>query len=454
MRSYRTFKLALRSLRRNLMRAILTALGIVIGVASVITMMEIGNGSSLAIQRTIASMGANNLMIFPGQAASGGISFGAGSNVSLTVEDADAIRQECPAAASVAPVIRSRTQIVYGNRNWVPMTIYGTTPDFLLVRDWEKMAEGEAFAERDVRNRGRVCLIGQTLVRELFNGESPVGKEVRLQNVTFTVVGTLGRKGANMMGMDQDDIVLLPWTTLRNRVSGSSLSNPNQAGSSATQTSTVGQIYPSGQPSLYPPVSATQAANRPQPIRFANVDQILVAARSSEGIPDAIRQITAVLRERHHLRPGESDDFNVRDMAEMTRTMTSTTKLMTNTLLFVACISLFVGGVGIMNIMLVSVTERTREIGLRMSVGAEPGDILRQFLSESVVLCLLGGGGGILLGRGFSWLVGAILKWPTAPSLGAVILAVVVSATVGIVFGYYPAWKASRLDPIEALRYE
>jgi len=454
MRSYRTFKLALRSLRRNLMRASLTTLGIVIGVAAVIAMMEIGNGSSLAIQRTIASMGANNVTVHPGESTRGGVSSGSGTRVNLTIEDTEAIRRECPAAWSVAPVVRSRTQVVYGNRNCVPMTIYGTTPDFLKLREWETMAEGEPFSERDVRNRSRVCLIGETVRKVLFDEESPIGKEIRLQNVSFTVIGLLRRKGANMMGWDQDDIVLMPWTTLRNRVSGAQLANTNQSAATATQTSTVGATYPSGQPSLYPPVSTTNAANRPQPIRFANVDQIMVAARSTEDVPVVIRQVTAVLRDRHRLGPEDDDDFHIWDMAEMTRTMSATTNLMTNLLLTVAMISLLVGGVGIMNIMLVSVTERTREIGLRMSVGAEPPDILRQFLTESVVLCLLGGAMGILLGRGSSILVTMLLKWPTAPSVGAIIAAVVVSASVGIVFGYYPAWKASRLDPIEALRYE
>lgn len=457
MRSYRTFKLAMRSLRRNMMRATLTTLGIVIGVAAVIAMMEIGNGSSLAIQRTIASMGANNLMIFPGTAASGGVSFGAGSTTTLTAEDAEAIRRDCPAVDNIAPVVRSRAQVVRGNRNWVPMNIYGTTPDYLAVRDWSTLAEGEGFTERDVRIGSKVCVIGQSIVNALFDGQSPLGQELRLQNVSFKVIGVLARKGANMMGMDQDDIVLLPWTTLRNRVSGSALANQNQSASSggATgQTNSPGQIYPGGQPSLYPPVSASQAANRPQPVRFANVDQLVLSARTAADVQVAIGQISALLRERHRLRGDEADDFNVRDMAEMTRTMSSTTTMMTNLLLSVAMISLLVGGVGIMNIMLVSVTERTREIGLRMSVGAEPGDILRQFLAESVVLCLLGGAMGILLGRGSSLLVTMFLKWPTAPSLGAIIAAVVVSATVGIVFGYYPAWKASRLDPIDALRYE
>jgi len=455
MKSYQTLKTAMRALRRNVMRAALTTLGIVIGVAAVIAMMEIGNGSSIAIQRTIASMGANNLLIQPGTAASGGVSFGAGSVMTLTPEDAEAIARECPAVGSVAPAVRARTQVVYGNRNWVPMFIYGTTPAYLDVRDWADMAEGEAFTDRDVRNSSKVCLIGQTLVRELFGGESPLGKEIRLQNVSFKVVGVLQRKGANMMGMDQDDVVLAPWTTIKYRVVGSSATTVNQSTAAAsTSVNTLSQIYPNTAPNLYPVPSDTEQADTPQPVRFTNVDQIIAAARSSKQIPTAIQQIRGLLRERHHLRPGDSDDFNIRDMTEMTRAMSSTTELMTKLLLVVAMISLVVGGVGIMNIMLVSVTERTREIGLRMAVGAEPGDILQQFLVEAVVLCLTGGAVGILAGRACSYLVTLMLRWPTASSLGAIIASVLVSASVGIVFGYYPAWKASRLDPIDALRYE
>jgi ABC-type antimicrobial peptide transport system permease subunit len=458
MKSYRTFKTALRALRRNIMRAALTTLGIVIGVAAVIAMMEIGNGSSAAIQKTIASMGANTLMVMPGQAASGGISFGAGSVLTMTPQDADAISKDCPSVSGVAPVVRARTQVVYGNKNWVPMSIYGTTPSFLDVRDWSDLAEGDPFTDRDVRNTSKVCLVGQTIVRELFGGQSPVGKELRMQNVTFKVVGVLQPKGSNMMGMDQDDIVLAPWTTIKYRVTGASLANPNQSSAVSGETSSgvnsLSQIYPNSQLNVYPAPSAIQQADTPQPVRFTNVDQILVAAKISAQIPGAIKEVTALLRERHHIRVGENDDFTIRDMTELTKAMSSTTTLMTTLLLIVAAISLVVGGVGIMNIMLVSVTERTREIGLRMAVGAQPGDILRQFLLEAVVLCLLGGAMGILIGRGSSMLVAKFLHWPTEISLGAIVAAVAVSASVGIIFGYYPAWKASRLDPIEALRYE
>jgi ABC-type antimicrobial peptide transport system permease subunit len=454
-KSLRTLKLAVRALRRNIMRAALTTLGIVIGVAAVIAMMEIGNGSAAAIQRSIASMGTSNLIIRPGTAASGGISYGAGSVMTLTPEDAEAIEQECPAVASVAPIVRVRTQVVYGNRNWVPYFIYGTTPQYLRVRDWTKLAEGENFTDQDVRNASKVCLVGQTIVRELFEGQSPIGQELRIQNVAFKVIGVLGRKGANMMGMDQDDVVLAPWTTIKYRVAGSSVTNVNQsaAETGSNAVNTLSRIYP-GRESLYPAPSATQQADTPLPVRFTSVDQIIAAARSGSQIPAAIQQITTLLQERHRIRPGQPDDFTIRDLTELTKALSSTTVLMTRLLLAVAMISLLVGGVGIMNIMLVSVTERTREIGLRMAVGAEPGDILRQFLAEAVVLCLIGGAMGILIGRGSSMLVRLVLNWPTAISVGAIVAAVLVSATVGIVFGYYPAWKASRLDPIEALRYE
>jgi ABC-type antimicrobial peptide transport system permease subunit len=457
---YRTVQTALRALRRNPMRAALTTLGIVIGVGAVIAMMEIGNGSSEAIQKSIASMGANNLLVQPGTAASGGVSFGSGSVMTLTPEDAEAILRECPAVDSVAPVVRARTQVVYAGRNWVPFSIYGSTPAYLEVRDWRNLAEGEVFTDRDVRNANRVCLLGQTLVRELFQGESPIGKDIRINNVSFKVVGVLSRKGANMMGMDQDDVVLAPWTTIKYRVAGSTLANVNQSSTSSSSSSdsssavnSLSQLYP-GQLDLYPVPSATQAADTPLPVRFTNVDQILVSARSSDEIPLAISQITTLLRERHRIHRGEPDDFNIRDMTEMTKVLSSTATLMTNLLLCVALISLVVGGVGIMNIMLVSVTERTREIGLRMAVGARARDILRQFLVEAVVLCLAGGAMGILLGHGGSYLVRLLLHWPIGTSPAAIAAAVLVSASVGILFGYYPAWKASRLDPIDALRYE
>jgi macrolide transport system ATP-binding/permease protein len=454
-----TMRTALHGLRRNIMRASLTALGIIIGVAAVIAMMEIGRGSSSAIQKTIASMGANNLLIFPGTAASGGVSFGAGTIMTLTPQDADAILQDCPAVRAAAPVVRARTQVIYGNKNWVPIFIYGSTPAYLDVREWP-LAAGEMFSEQDVRNGSKVCILGQRLVRELFQGESPLGKEVRVNNVAFKVIGVLASKGANMMGVDQDDILLAPWTSIKYRVAGTTLASGNQSqqttsGSDTSQKiNTLNQLYPSSQLQLYPVPSAAQQANTPLPVRFANVDQILAAARSTAEIPIAIRQITQLLRERHRIRTNEPEDFNIRDMTEMTKALASTADMMTKLLLVVALISLIVGGVGIMNIMMVSVTERTREIGLRMAVGAWSRDILQQFLVEAVVLCFLGGIVGIIAGRGASTLVTTFLSWPTEMSLDAILAAFAVSVSVGIIFGYYPAWKASRLDPIIALRFE
>jgi ABC-type antimicrobial peptide transport system permease subunit len=457
MKWYGILKTALGALHRNVMRTLLTTLGIIIGVAAVITMMEIGNGATIAIQRTMTSIGANTLVVVPGAANTGGINYGIGSIMTLTPQDADAVIKECPAVGNVAPIVRARTQLVYGNRNWVPTYVYGTTPSFLQVRDWMDLDIGETFTEHDVRNASKVCLIGQTIVKQLFGGQAPIGKEIRVRSVGFKVIGVLREKGANMMGMDQDDILLAPWTTIKYRVVASALAAANQSSTntaSSTEVTTLSNIYPEIQQNLYPVPSDTEQADAPQPIRFTNVDQILTAARSAAAIPDAIQQMTTVLRQRHHLRISDPNDFNIRDMTEITKAMSSTTELITKLLLCVAMISLIVGGIGIMNIMLVSVTERTREIGLRMAVGAEPGDILKQFLTEAVVLCLLGGTLGIILGRASSYIVTSVLHWPTATSVGAIVAAVAVSVTVGIVFGFYPAWKASRLDPIEALHYE
>jgi ABC-type antimicrobial peptide transport system permease subunit len=457
MKIYHTTAIALRALRRNPMRATLTTLGIIIGIAAVIVMMEIGSGATAAIQKSIASMGSNMIMIQPGTAASGGVSFGAGSVMTLTPADAEAVAQQCPDVHAVAPAVTARTQVVYGNKNWVPFFVVGTTPDYLKIRNWTELAQGDMFTDRDVLNANKVCVIGQTLARELFEGASPVGKEIRIKNVAFKVVGILSLKGANMMGMDQDDIIVAPWTAIKFRVTGTSLGNVNQSIAASTSSSSVNSLknlYPNAQLNLYPLQSATQAADTPQPIRFINVDVILAMADSTQNIPAAVNQINVLLRERHHLRPEEPDDFSVRDMTEMIKTFTTTTSLMTNLLLAVALISLIVGGVGIMNIMLVSVTERTHEIGLRMSVGARARDILRQFLVEAVVLCLIGGALGITIGHGGAILVRYFKHWPVETSPAAIIAAVLVSVSVGIIFGFYPAWKASRLDPIEALRYE
>jgi macrolide transport system ATP-binding/permease protein len=453
----RALRRPLLALRRNLLRSALTALGIVIGIAAVIAMMEVGEGSRKAVEQSIASMGADTILVLPGAASSGGVTFGTGSVQTLTPDDAQEIARTTAGVIAVVPVVRARTQVIYGNRNWVPVYIYGTTPDFLHARDWDQLAEGVAFSDRDVRNGSTVCLVGQTIVRELFQGRSPLGQEIRIQNVAFKVIGVLARKGANMMGLDQDDIVVAPWPTIKYRVSATTLTVSPQAGGSGTESGqrsgSPGDRYPGSSP-LYPAPSPLQSADTPQPVRFATVDQILIKARSREEIAATVVQVTDLLRLRHHIRSGQEDDFSVRDMAELTRAMSASSALIETLLLVIALIALVVGGVGIMNIMLVSVTERTREIGLRMALGAAPRLILRQFLAEAVILCMLGAAGGVAAGRACSVLVRAMLHWPTRVSPAAVLAAVGVAVTIGVVFGFYPAWRASRLDPIEALRHE
>jgi macrolide transport system ATP-binding/permease protein len=461
-----TVRTAFNALRRNKMRSALTTIGIIIGVGAVIAMVEIGQGSKTALMQTMSTMGANNLLVQSGAAASGGVSWGVGSQKTLTPQDAEEIDKQCEDVSAVAPLVQIRGQIVRGNKNWTPMTIYGTTPDYLVVRDWNGMDAGAMFTDQDVRGSVKSCVIGTTIARELFEGESPIGQDIRVQNVSLRVVGVLSSKGANMMAMDQDDIVLAPWTTIKYRVSGNNSGGASAgatansaaatAGSISTQTKTLNDLYPgaSANAALYSQPSSTQTANNPQRVMFTNVDQILCKAASAEVIPQGMAEMTGLLHERHHIRADQTDDFNIRDMSEFLKMLSSTSQQMGFLLLIVAMISLVVGGVGIMNIMLVSVTERTKEIGLRMAVGARSHQILRQFLIEAVVLCLMGGAVGILLGRAVATLVRYFLHWPITPSYSAIIGAVVVSATIGISFGFYPAWKASRLDPIDALRYE
>ena len=464
MRLDRVLQTALSALSRNVMRAILTTLGIIIGIAAVIAMMEIGTGSTRAIQKTIASMGANSLLVIPGAQNNGGVSQGSGSRLSLTPDDSDAIIRECPDVLDAAPIIRFNGQVVYGNRNVSPNSMYGTTPNYLTVRDWNNMAQGAPFTDADVRNAAKVCLLGKTLATDLFDDESPVGKEIRVLNVTFKVIGVLSVKGANMMGQDQDDLLIAPWRTVKFRVSGNSSGGGASGGASgggasggasasSSAVNTLSELYPTSSLNLYAAASAMEQADTPLPVRFISVSQILASARTTADIPAAVQEIESLLRERHKIGGGE-DDFQVVNLTEIRKAFTSTSGTMTTLLLVVACISLVVGGVGIMNIMLVSVTERTREIGLRMAVGARARDILSQFLAEAILLCLAGGIIGILLGVSVSWLVTKLAKWPTASSPTAIVVAFAVSALVGMIFGFYPAYKASRLDPIDALRYE
>ena len=450
-----TLRTAETALRRNKLQSGLTTLGIIIGIGAVIAMVEIGQGSSRAIQQTISTMGASIVQIDPSGTSVGGVNTGAGGKVTLKPADCEAILRECPSVRWAAPSVDCRMQVVYGNRNWVPRNILGTTPAFLQIRDWA-VEEGSPFTDRDVLRAASVCLIGQTPARELFQGVSPIGKTVRVSNVSLRVVGVLSRKGANMVGMDQDDFFVAPITTVKFRLSSIRMvASRNAAASSGpNQVNSLNQVYPDQQLQLYPARSALEMADTPQMTRFFDLDDIWVSAISPQDVPLVINEITYLLRERHRQQEGEPDDFRIRDLTEISETLASTSRLMTSLLVCVAVISLVVGGVGIMNIMLVSVTERTREIGLRMAVGARAGDILRQFLIEAVLVCVAGGILGIVFGRGISIAVTALLHWPTRPSLPVISAAVVVSVFVGSIFGFYPAWKASRLDPIESLRYE
>jgi putative ABC transport system permease protein len=402
-------RIAFRALRRNTLRSLLTILGIIIGVAAVIAMVSISQGASVAVQEQIARMGNNLLVILPGSVTQGGVRTGAGGRASLRVNDAKAMQRECPAVSAVTYLRRQVQQVVVGNQNW-STSIFGVTPEYQTVRDWPLVA-GRFMTKQDDESGAAVAVLGQTVVENLFGpGQTPLEQVVRINNVPFRVVGILTPKGQSTQGADQDDTVLIPFTTAERKVMG------------AAMLGTVGSI--------------------------------MVSAVSPELIPEAQRQITTLLRERHRLKSTQDNDFQIRNLADVAATAQSTSQSMSILLASVASVSLVVGGIGIMNIMLVSVTERTREIGIRMAVGAKRRDILTQFLLEAVVLSTLGGLCGVVLGVVGSQLVSALAAWPTIVPLDAILLAVVFSGAVGVFFGFYPARKAAYLDPIEALRYE
>ncbi|MDO4411006.1 MAG: ABC transporter permease [Akkermansia sp.] len=447
-------KTCIKALVRNPMRASLTILGIIIGIAAVIAMVEIGRGSTEQIRSTLASMGADTLNIRPGAVSKTGINTGAGGRATLTYADSLALMSDCNMVIRSSPVIRANGQVIYGNKNWKPETVVGGSVEYLQIKNWSEMETGQPFTEEDVDYARRVCVIGQTVASELFGDfESALGKDIRIKNVMFKVIGVLKRKGANMMGQDQDDCIIIPWTSVRFRLQG--LGGADTASSGKTKyTFNRADKYPSSAIDYYTETTDQEYTSAPHPRRFNNIDSIMAQITIPERSSEAIDEITAVIREKHKLRDGQLDDFRVWDMAEMSRAMSSTSEIMTSLLTIVAMISLVVGGVGIMNIMLVSVTERTKEIGLRMAVGARPCDIMSQFLLEAVLLCLVGGILGIGTGKLVSYIVSTTMKWSVSSAPEAMILAVAVSAIIGLGFGWYPAWKASRMDPIDALRHE
>ncbi len=405
MRVGSTFNVAFRALRRNKLRSVLTALGIIIGVGAVIAMVGIGNGAKAQVEAQIASLGQNVILIFSGSTTSSGIRTGWGGAGTLKIEDAEAIRREVPGVVGVSEEVVSTTQVAAGNQNWFTR-IYGESADYFDIRQWP-LADGAPFTPQDVRSANKVCVVGRTTATQIYGNEDPVGQILRVKEVPFTITGVLTPKGLSTQGVDQDDIVIMPYTSAMKRVIGGN-----------------------------------------------NLRNINVQIGDARQVEAAQQQIISLLRQRHNIRPGRDDDFTVRNQQEIAEAATATSRVMTLLLGAIAGVSLVVGGIGIMNIMLVSVTERTREIGVRMAVGARGDDILTQFLIEAVTLSSVGGVIGIVCGIGASRILSAYAHWPTLISLSSILIAFLFSAAVGVFFGFYPARQAARLDPIEALRYE
>jgi putative ABC transport system permease protein len=405
-----TLRVALNALRVNLLRSVLTMLGIIIGVAAVITMLAVGSGAEARIKDQIKSLGSNLMIITAGARTANGARIGTGITPDLTEDDAAAIAREVPEVEAVAPTYRGSAQVVFGNANWATQ-VFGITPDYFTVRNWT-LESGRMFEPAEMSGAGKVALIGQTVARELFGDADPMDQTIRIKNVPVTIVGVLGRKGQNMTGNDQDDVIMVPLATARNRIVGVEAGKPRQVG------------------------------------------MIQIKVFDGESMGETEDKIRALLRQRLRTAEGQPDPITVRNLTEMLAAQEESSKVMSMLLAAVASVSLLVGGIGIMNIMLVSVTERTREIGLRMAVGARGADILTQFLVEAVTLSLVGGLIGIVLGVGGSWMIAEFAGWQTQLSTASIALAVSFSAAIGIFFGFYPARKAARLLPIQALRYE